>query len=312
MTLRYLGNSPYCAANSLSVIFGEAGPGAPMIEVASGSPFGFSIGQVDGGHRRGFPDHEIEEIVFFSSPRWSPDFGLARSLDVLGWDCDRIHSSAEEAVAALRRASHDAPVLVGPLEMGLLPYFPGLGQAVGADHVLVGLGVEGDLLRAHDVIGWPFVTISLDDLLAAWQGDTFAYETEAYQVRAGFRQARPVATEEAVRRSMETAIHLLEAPEIAPAAQRAAELVEAGLTNMQYKYLVEFQVQAGARRLADAAVLFHDAGATASGAILEQQAKLVGSLQLLLMKHDDAATASVFRELGPTYGELLDALRKES
>src|SRR5436305_1336632 len=172
MTLRYYGNSPYCVANSFSVIFGPAGPGPATIEVATGSPFGIAV-------------HGDEEgIIYFSSPAWRPEFGINNALDLTGWECDRIHGSADESVAVLRQATWDAPVLAGPIEMGLLPYVPGLGQAVGADHNLVVVGVEDDdLVRAHDVIGWPFVTVPLDVLLKAWEGNTFAYPADAYAVR---------------------------------------------------------------------------------------------------------------------------------
>lgn len=302
MTLRYFGDSPYCTANSLSVIFGDAGPGAATIEICTGSPFGLAI-------------HETEavedDIIFFASPKWNPEFGINHTLETLGWEYDRTFGDAEASLNVLRNATWDKPVLVGPLEMGLLPYFPGLGVAVGADHSLVVLGVEGDLVRAHDVIGWPFVTIPIEDLLKAWEGNTFAYPADAYAVRHNFRQARKVTQAEAIRASMRTAVDMLDTPAIAEAAERAATLIENGLSNMQYKYLVEFQIKAGARRLADAGALYRDAGATTAADILDQQALLVGSLQLDIMKHEDARAAATFRKLAPTYGQLREALGKE-
>ncbi|MDG4766911.1 hypothetical protein O7632_22825 [Solwaraspora sp. WMMD406] len=293
MTLRYLGNSPYCAANSLSVIFGPAGPGPATLEVAGGSPFGIAI--------------HGDDIIYFSSPVWRPDFGLDNAMRLAGWECDRIHGNADDSVAILRQATWDAPVLAGPIEMGLLPYVPGLGQAVGADHNLVVIGVEGDMVRGHDVIGWPFVTVPVDALLKTWQGDTFAYPADAYAVRFNFRQTRTVSQDEILRQAMHTAVEQLSAPGIAEAAERAAQLVEGDLSSMQYKYLVEFQVQAGSRRLADAAALYREQGCDGPAAILERQALLVGSLQLLLMTHEYAQSAAVFRELGPTYAQLREA-----
>lgn len=298
MTLRYYGNSPYCIANSLSVLFGDAGPGAATIEVASGSPFGIAI--------------HGEDIIYFSSPIWRPESGINSALALNGWECDRIHGSADESVAKLRQATWDAPMLAGPIEMGLLPYVPGLGQAVGADHNLVVIGIEeGDMVRAHDVIGWPFVTVPVESLLKAWEGNTFVYDADAYAVRFNFRAVRTVDRVSVLRSAMELAVEQLSAPGIAEAAERAAQLVEGELTNMQYKYLVEFQVQAGARRLADAGSLYREIGCDAPAAILERQATLVGSLQLSLMTHEDARAAATFRELGPTYADLRDAFRAE-
>lgn len=300
MTLKYLGNSPYCVANSLSVIFGAHGvdgPGPAALEVASGSPFGIAI--------------HGDDIIYFSSPVWRPEFGLNASISAAGWECDRIHGSADDAVAVLRRASWDEPVLAGPIEMGLLPYVPGLGQAVGADHNLVVIGVEGDMVRAHDVIGWPFVTVPLEALLKTWEGNTFAYQADAYAVRFNFRPTRAVDRAELLRGAMRTALTMLEAPGIPEAAERAAQLVEGELTTMQYKYLVEFQVQAGARRLADAAALYRELGSDGPATILERQALLVGSLQLSLMAHEYDRAATTFRQLGPTYAELRQAFLKE-
>jgi hypothetical protein len=300
MTLRYHGNSPYCIANSLTVLFGDAGPGPALLEVAGGSPFGIAVHEVDG-----------DDIIYFSSPLWRPEFGIANAMELTGWESDRVHGSLDDSLAVLRAATWDAPVLAGPIEMGLLPYVPGLGQAVGADHNLVVIGVDGDTVLAHDVIWLPFVTVKLDDLVKAWEGNTFAYPADAYAVRSNFRQARIVKPAGVLRSAMETAIGQLEAPGIAEAAERSADLVSGELNNMQYKYLVEFQIQAGARRLADAASLYREYGHDGPATILERQAMLVGSLQLSLMTHENGEAAATFRKLGPTYAELREAFGKE-
>jgi hypothetical protein len=297
MVLRYLGNGPYCAANSLSVIFGDAGPGPATIEVLSGTPFGIAV--------------HGDNLTYFSPQRWDPEFGLKNSMKLLGWECDRVHGSAEESVAVLRTATRDKPVLVGQVEMGLLPYVPGIGQAIGADHNLVVIGVEGDLVRAHDVQGWPFVTVPIDKLLETWKGDTFAFQADPYALRHNFRRVRDVDPHTALRDSIHTALDMLDGPECAEAAERSAKIIENGLTNMQWKYLVEFTVQGGARRLADAAMLYGEIGATRAAAVLDRQALLVGSLQLPLVTQDNATAAAILRELAPTYGELRDELVKE-
>jgi hypothetical protein len=297
MVLRYLGNGPYCAANSLSVIFGAAGPGPAVLEVLSGTPFGIAV------HGDG--------LTYFSPQRWDPEFGIKNSMSLLGWECDRVFGDPDRSVAILRQATPDKPVLVGQVEMGLLPYVPGIGQAIGADHNLVVIGVEGDLVRAHDVQGWPFVTVPIDKLLETWKGDTFAFSVEPYALRHNFRRTRDVDTHTALRNSIRTAVDLLDGPECAEAAERSAKIVENGLTNMQWKYLVEFTVQGGARRLADAAVLYAEIGATKAAATLERQARLVGSLQLPLVTQDNAEAARILRELAPTYATLREQLVRE-
>jgi hypothetical protein len=302
MVLRYMGNGPYCAANSLSVIFDSTvpesgGPGSATIEVLSGTPFGIAI--------------HGDNLTYFTPPGWSPEYGITTAMKLLGWECDRTCGSQEESVAILRKATRDRPVLVGQIEMGLLPYVPGIGQAIGADHNIVVIGMEGDMVRAHDVQGWPFVTVPLDALIACWQGNTFAYPADAYALRWNFRQVRKVHPHDALRASIPGVIDLLDAAAIADAAGRAAKLIESGLTNMQYKYLVEFTVQGGARRLADAAVLYDEIGCHRAAEILDRQGMLVGSLQLSLVTHDNSAAATTFRELAPTYGQLREELIKE-
>jgi hypothetical protein len=148
-------------------------------------------------------------------------------------------------------------------------------------------------------------------LLKTWKGDTFAYPADAYALRWHFRQARKVDPHTALRDSIRTAVDLLDGPECVENAERAAKLIEAGLNTMQWKYLVEFTVQGGARRLADAAVLYGEIGADRAAALIDRQANLVGALQLPLVTHDDATACAILRELGPTYGELRTELVKE-
>jgi hypothetical protein len=297
MTLRYMGNGPYCAANTLSMIFGAAGPGPAVVEVLSGTPFGIAI--------------HGDNYTYFTPPSWHPEFGVNTAMELLGWECDRIYGSAEESIAVLRKATRDKPVLVGLIEMGLLPYVPGIGQAIGADHNIVVIGMEGDMVRAHDAQGWPFVTVPLDALLETWQGNTFSHPADAYALRWNFRQVRKVEPHDALRQSIPLAVKLLDAPQIEEAAERAAKLIETGLNNMQYKYLVEFTIQGGARRLADAAVLYGEIGCDRAAAILDRQGMLVGSLQLSLVTHDNATAAATLRELAPTYAQLRQELLRE-
>lgn len=300
MILPYLGNGPYCNANSLSVIFGAAGPGPGVIEVLTGTPFGMSI-QGD------------DEFAYWGPTGWTPEHGLTAAMDLLGWTCDRTAGSAQEAVALLRTASPDRPALAGPVEMGLLPYIPGLGHAIGADHVVVVLGVEdGDLVRAHDVQGWPNVTMPLEALLAAWQGDSFVYEVEPYVLRTNFRQERRTSAEDALRASLSQALVWATKGDSAAAAERLAEIVESGLSSMQHKYLVEFTVQGGTRRLNDAAVQLNRIGCVRTAEVLGEQARLVGALQLPLVRRDKASAAALLRTLAPTYPRLIEALDREA
>lgn len=297
MSLRYLGNGPYCNANSLSMIFGAGGPGPAAIEVLSGTPFGMSIQGAD--------------LPYWGPLGWTPEIGLTAAMDLLGWTCDRTAGSADEAVAGLRAASRENPALAGPVEMGMLPYIPGLGQPLGADHVVVVLGMDGDMVRAHDAQGWPFVTMPVEALLKAWTGDTFVYDVDPYVLRSNFRREREVDLHTALRSSLTRALEWLDGADSGAYAEQLADIVESGVSNQQYKFMVEFTVQGGARRLADAAVLLAEIGATGAAAVLDQQASLVGALQLPMVRRQRAAAAAVLRKLAPTYPVLRAELARE-
>ncbi|MDX6311267.1 MAG: hypothetical protein QOF44_731 [Streptomyces sp.] len=129
MTLPYTGSGPYCYANSLAMVLGEHAPPTGVIECLTGSPFGFEL--------------LAGTLPFFDPYGWDPELGLDAAIGSLGWTCERTDGgSPEEAMARLRKACADGPVLTGPLEMGLLTHQPGMNAAIGADHYVVVLAVE--------------------------------------------------------------------------------------------------------------------------------------------------------------------------
>ncbi|WP_158883778.1 hypothetical protein [Amycolatopsis anabasis] len=299
MLVNYHGNGPYCASDAITMMIGSASPGAAALEVLSGSPFGLSIqstGMVD------------QDLPFFCAKEWLPPDGIANSLSLLGWTFDQNGGSREEAMAILRRATPEQPVLAGPVEMGLLPHHPGLGQPIGADHHLVVFGFDGDLILMHDPHGYPFATVPTEAFLTAWEADTVGYPVQPYTTRTNFRRLREIDLATALRQSVPTAIRLLDGPDSANSAERLAAMVESGLTRMQHKYLVEYQISGGTMRLSDAASLFARIGCTAAARIMEYQARLIGSLQLPLVTGDTATAAATFRALAPTYAQLRLAL----
>ncbi len=299
MLVDYSGNGPYCFSDALTMMFGRHSPGRAVLDVLSGVPFGLSIqstGMVD------------QDLPFFCARDWLPPEGIATCVELLGWKFDLRGGSAEEAMALLHAATPERPVLAGPVEMGLLPHHPGLGQPIGADHHVVVFGVDGDLVLMHDPHGYPFATVPVEAFLTAWKADTVGYPVAPYTTRGNFRQVREVDVHTALRRSIPKAISLLDGPDSAQTALRLADMVEAGLTRMQHKYLVEYQISGGAMRLTAAAALFGRIGCDRVANLLELQAKLTGALQLPLVTGNTPRAANLFRELGPTYGQLRLAL----
>jgi hypothetical protein len=149
----YIGSGPYCYSNSLVMVLGSAAPPPSAVEVLTGAPFGFHVG---GG------------LAWFDPLGWSPDTGLDMALDLLGWTCDRgSGGSAAAAVERLRNAG--GPVLVGPVEFGLLLHHPGSGEVLDSDHFVVVTAVADGVVHFHDPHGFPFATLPVDEFTAAWE-----------------------------------------------------------------------------------------------------------------------------------------------
>jgi hypothetical protein len=306
MFLPYTGSGHYCYANSLSMALGPASPGPGVVEVLTGSPFGMQL--LDG------------DTPFFDPAGWEGDIALDAAAAALGWECIRESGGTpEEAVARLEAASPSDPLLVGPVEMGLLTHAPGRGTPWGADHFVIVLGVEEGLVQFHDPAGFPFATLPVEQFTAAWRTDSLVYG-ESYTSRRGFVQTREVTAAEAVRASLPVWVAWLRGDHGFPvsaktlanreAAQTLAERCEDGLPDKTRDELTGFAIAVGARRLADAGACLAGAGADEASAITARQARLVGGLQYALTAGRIAGAAAALRALAPTYDELADALAR--
>ncbi len=304
MPFRYVGDGHYCYSDALSMVFGSASPGPSAIEVLTGSPFGMAIHQPPQIQVRG------TELVYFAPARWTPEVGIDTSLSLLGWSCVHASGDPDAAVETLRQATPEEPVLAGPVEMGLLPHHPGLGRPIGADHYLTVIGCEGNTVLMHDPRGYPYATLPVDGLLTAWQSDTIYVPVESYTTRAKFRRSREVDLHTALRRSLPAAAQWLEGSESRAAAERLAEILEAGINTSQFFHLASYMLCGGARRLSDAAVLLGEIGLTEVAGIMDQQARLVGATQHPVVIGDRAAAAANFRKLAPMYDLLADAMSR--
>ncbi|GAA3755285.1 hypothetical protein GCM10022225_45060 [Plantactinospora mayteni] len=300
----YVGSGPYCYANSFAMLLGEQAPSTAVIEVATGGPFGM---QLIGG-----------TTVFFDAYGWNPELGFDRALDAIGWT-STVSSGGEaaEALARLAEAATNGPVWVGPLEMGHLHHQPEMTGPIGADHFVVVLDVTDQRILVHDPHGYPYAQVPVDDFLVAWQAQTLTYG-DPYTMRTDFRKVADVADAEAIRSIVPTAIRRLamhSEVEMPPgslgngeAAERVAQMIEAGAGDGLREHLIYFAIRVGARRLSDTADCLLLAGYPDAAQIAATQARLVGSMQYPMVVRDLPAAATALRELAPTYDRLRAAL----
>ncbi|MFC0550991.1 hypothetical protein ACFFHJ_08875 [Planotetraspora thailandica] len=261
---------------------------------------------------------------FFDPLGWDPHIGIDVALGLLGWTCEKAAGgTAAEALARLEAASVTGPVVVGPVEMGLLLHQPGSGKAMDADHWVVVNGVSDGVVRFHDPHGHPFATLPAHDFLAAWNWQSPTYPAEPYVMRWNFTRAGDVDPVTAVRGSLPAAARWLGGPQDdgqaslseagaslggAAAAERLADVTEAGLARWQVDHLVWFAIRVGARRLSDASAWLGTIGLPAAAAIAWEQAELVGGLQHSFVSGDNAAAAASLRRLAPTYERLREEI----
>jgi len=276
------------------------------IEVLTGSPFGATF---------------IAGLPYFSPAGWDPDIGLDPAIAALGWACERTAGGdATEAIGRLREASKAGPVLVGPVEFGLLSYIPGMGTPIGSDHFVVVIGVDDATVTLHDPHGHPYATLPIDAFVAAWRAETVPYPSTPFTLRAGFHRIRDVDVATALRGSLPDAVRWLEASgsestkaglsSAGDTVERLAGLVTAGLDEQTYDHLVHFAVQVGTRRLADTSLWLGTIGHDRAAEIADMQARLLGAIQYDLVAGNHLSAAAALRKLAPTYAQLRDALTR--
>lgn len=304
MTPAFSGSSPYCYSNSLAMVLGADSPAPSAIEVLTGSPFGAQW--VEGG------------LPHFDPLGWDPDLGLDQAVDLLGWTCRRTSGGdAAEAVGRLRHACRSGPVLVGPVDIGLLLHQPwSAGEANGSDHWIVVLDVDDDRVLFHDPDGFPFATLPIGAFAAAWNSELVEC-ADPFTMRSGFRRVREIDVLGALRSSLSAARRWLAGTGrqdehrtghgglgAGAAVERLAAHMPAGLDDRTRDHLAGFAVRVGTRRLSDASLWLAEIGALGAAEIADLQARLLGSVQYSLVAGETQTAAATLRQLAATYDDL--------
>ncbi|MGH4030258.1 hypothetical protein ACQB60_15105 [Actinomycetota bacterium Odt1-20B] len=303
----YVGSGPYCYAHSLAMMLGPDAPPPAVVETLTGSAFG--VGLVGG------------TLPFFDPYGWDPEVGLDDAVDLLGWTCARVSGGThEEAQDRLRASCAEGPVLVGPVDMGLLLHQPGTPAAYGGsgDHYVVALAVEGDTVLFHDPHGHPYATLPLREFVVAWRAESVPYTDTPYVQRTRFARRREVTDEQALRASLPGAAAWLAGRTDRPmpagslggaaALEELAAWVDRGLDPGVRAHLAHFAIRLGARRLGDAADCLARLSLGEASAAASWLARGIGALQYPVVTGDDRVTSAALRELAPGYERLRRAL----
>ena len=200
--------------------------------------------------------------VFFDAYGWNAELGFDQALRAIGWTSTVSKGGdAREALGRLAAAAGRGRC-AGPLEMGHLRYQPEMTGPIGADHYVVVLDVDDERVLVHDPQGYPYAGVPVGDFLTAWRAETVNYG-EPYTMRSGFAKVAHVADADAIRSIIPTAIERLSMcaeVDMPPgslgngeAAERVAEMIEAGADDGLREHLIYFAIRAGARMLSDTA-----------------------------------------------------------
>ncbi|MBV6450432.1 MAG: hypothetical protein MHPDNHAH_01156 [Anaerolineales bacterium] len=300
----YSGNSTYCYSNSLRMCLEQAGmdhlPDTGLIECMTGMPFGATFLQ-------------FENPLFFPNPTpIDPDSGVTRALESLGWTCELWRSDdADAADAKLREALRQGPVLLGPLDMGFLPYDPNRQHKRGGDHFVVALKLDGEVVQVHDPQLYPFAILPLDDLIRALYAMDLGYAKQAYTLRFNFQPQRRDTREKMLDAALQNARELIHAHPAGPVAYggpnaftRVAELLRQNPSDDFTGMLVHFALSLGARRSADAACFLEEVGETEAASLFITRAETFGKAQYYgaQQKWDDVA--GLFDDLAQMEAEI--------
>lgn len=308
MFTAYAGNSAYCYSHSLHMCLQHAGmphlPQVSLVECMTGMPFGACF-------------LKREAPLFFPSPASiDPHSGLTRALATLGWTCTVWQGDdADTALAALQEALRAGPVLLGPLDMGFLPYDPNHLHKRGGDHFLIALKLEADHVQVHDPQLYPCAVLPVTDLMRAWYATDLGYATRAYTLRAGFREQRRLSQEHMLNATPMTAQEVSRTTPTGPVAYGgaaaftlAAEVLHHRPSRAFIELLTHFALPLGARRCLDAAGFLTVVGKTTAARLMVDKAEAFGQAQYYAVQKDWQRTTELLEHLAQVEAKMAQSL----
>lgn len=298
----YVGNGPYCYTNALVTVLGPTTPATAAVETLTSSAFGFQL--------------LADAVPLFDPYGWNPDHGLDQAIRLLGNPGRRVvHDTAAQALDGLREHTAAGPVLVGPVDMGLLAHQPGSDRARGADHFVVALEVTSTDVVFHDPQGHPWVSLPHEVFCHAWAADGIGYTSAPYAMRTGIEPHRDVDLTHALTASLAEAAAWSRGRDLpvppgtlggADGLERLAEKVEAVAAPELLDMLSRFSIGVGTRRRADASACMARVGADEVASSLLGIARQLGALQHPARSHDLPTLADGLRRVADLQRDLVD------
>lgn len=171
----YSGKATFCHTHALLSLLSstEKMPNPWLLECLTTVPFGIV-------HILGDPNRLIDSY-------FDPDKGLDRALESLGISFETCSwppgYKCHEAIQLLDRWCDKSPVLIGPINMGDLPYYFHRELYTHVDHYIVVRRKKNGEYLITDPEGFPLVFISEGTLLDAWRGDKIPEGRGAFVIR---------------------------------------------------------------------------------------------------------------------------------
>lgn len=296
--LRYIGNGPYCYANATAMLLSAIGVDIQpkLIEVLSG----VGLGAVLLGQSR---------LLYFNTYSGAPDRGISQALKILGFDITEKSYSGDDddPFPELEKSMKMSPVVLGPLDMGYLNYNPSFGSLYGVDHFVLVYALDAQEAYLHDPAGFPYISLSREQLKKAWQARAIGYRRDYYRSWSDPKRISQPSDKEIYKSACEffrqlyqEDASLLKRGEliIGPAAILAVakKVWSVGLSDFDVDHLAHFALPLGARRASDFAEFFRpfDDGLAD---LKKEQALAFGRSHTLLMRRDYKDCASQLRAL---------------
>lgn len=310
----YHGKLTSCHARALAWALRPVAPSLPLwlMDVATTVPFGV----------RSVPSDKARRITCWRGT----DEGLDAGVSILGLGQEL--AAGEDATRLLATWLEEGPVLLGPVDMGLLPYVPSAPLYRGLDHFIVAISADATSVHLCDPEFYPFVPLKRAALAAALRAEGVMERRRPNTMRrfrGAVRDDMAGLVADVLRAA---AVNLAQAKEDdfggAQAWRRLAVDgqswcgVPGGSRALAHSLAAQMQRIAMVRSLLDLAAAEHSSIAIAASAAAESaadQAIVLGRLAgaLLAGGQPDFCAASLLADrevaLVPLFEEMADAVR---